>query len=94
MKEEEKSSEREIFIEKVTSKLGNSVKTNEAEEFQAMFPDYGDLFDEEDEAREPFEPEAASPEADEYTPNTFDQYLTAEVLLPRNGEEHKGTVRR
>jgi hypothetical protein len=94
MKEDEKSSERAQFLEKVTGKLGNSTKANESEEFQAMFPDYGDLFEEEDEAREPFEPEAASPEADDYTPDSFDQYLTAEVLLPRNGEEHQGTVRR
>lgn len=26
------------------------------------------------------------PEADEWTPETFDQYLTAEVLLPVRGE--------
>jgi hypothetical protein len=57
-----------------------------------MFPDYEDLFKEEDETREPFEPKATSPEADDYTPDSFDQYLTAEVLLPRNREEHRGTV--
>jgi hypothetical protein len=29
------------------------------------------------------------PEADDFTADTFDQYLTAEVLLPRSGESHR-----
>jgi hypothetical protein len=33
-------------------------------------------------------------EADDYTADAFDAYLTAEVLLPRGGESHRGTVRR
>ena len=42
----------------------------------------------------PVEPEATALEADEHTPDTYDEFLTAEVLLPRGGEQYMGTVRR
>jgi hypothetical protein len=94
MLDPEKKTQREDFTQAVEKRLGNSIKADETEEFQAMFPDYGDLFEEADGSPEPFEPEAEMPETDEYTEEAYDQYLTAEVLLPRNGEEFMGTVRR
>jgi hypothetical protein len=41
---------------------------------------------------EPFEPESSMPEQDDYPdPNTYDQYITAQVLLPRGDTQEKGT---
>jgi hypothetical protein len=47
---------------------------------------FGDHAERGHEVRGPYEADAAMPEADEWTPETFDQYLTAEVLLPVRGE--------
>ena len=52
-----------------------------------------DLF-EDDNTLEPVEPEAAMPEADEYTPEAYDQYLAAELLLEQSGTLQKGVVKR
>jgi len=42
---------------------------------------------------DPEEPEATNPEADEFTPKAYGQYLTAEVmLLPHGGEMEKARV--
>ena len=38
------------------------------------------------------EPEASMPEADDYTPESYDEYLTAEVLLPNMGIVTKAKV--
>ena len=38
------------------------------------------------------EEEATQPEQDDYTPETFDGYLTAEVMIPRGGEVLKAQV--
>jgi hypothetical protein len=60
-----------------------------AEELGALFGPSGDLYDGD---LDPFdeieaaEEAALMPEADEWTPETFDKYLAAEVLLPHGGE--------
>ena len=46
-----------------------------------------------EEVPEPYEPEAAMPEADDYTPEALDQYLTANVVLPHNDTMQKGYAR-
>ena len=38
------------------------------------------------------EPEAAMPEVDDYTPDSVDTYLRAEVVIPRGGTLERGTV--
>ena len=38
------------------------------------------------------EPEAAMPEVDDYTPDSVDTYLKAEVVIPRGGTLERGTV--
>ena len=38
------------------------------------------------------DPGATRLEADDFTPNSYDQYLTAEVLLPHGGELQKAVV--
>jgi hypothetical protein len=52
-----------------------------AEELGMLFGPSGDLYDGD---LDPFA--ALMPEADEWTPETFDKYLAAEVLLPHGGE--------
>jgi hypothetical protein len=60
-----------------------------AEELGMLFGPSGDLYDGD---LDPFdeieaaEEAALMPEADEWTPETFDKYLVAEVLLPHGGE--------
>jgi hypothetical protein len=41
---------------------------------------------------EPAELEASMPEADDFTPESYDEYLTAEVLLPNMGTVTKVKV--
>lgn len=41
---------------------------------------------------EPTEPEAAMPNADEWDPESFDKYISAQVILPSLGSEILGTV--
>ena len=38
------------------------------------------------------EPEAVKPEADEYTSDAYNKYLTAEVFLPLGGVDTKSRV--
>ena len=55
----------------------------------------GDLFEDElgESEAEGTEEVWGNPEADEYTPETYDNYLMVKCLLPRGGEQHKGTVK-
>ena len=41
---------------------------------------------------DPVEPEHSMPDADEWVAEAFDQYIAAEVRLPRNGQEILGQV--
>jgi hypothetical protein len=50
------------------------------------------IFDNDDEAIEPYDTGAIKSDADDYTPEAYDQYLTAEVLLPHGGEAQKARV--
>ena len=45
-----------------------------------------------DAEHDPAEPDAVMPEADDYTPEAYDEYLTAEVLLPNMGTITKAKV--
>jgi len=71
----------------VISKIGDTIKDNDLDDdlrdSWSEVPDY--IFDEE-ETMEREEPEATKPKADDYMPEAYDQYLTAEVLLPHGGE--------
>ena len=77
-----------VLNESIESKIGDS-KTNE-EAFEAVggeYPNNVDLFiDDDDDDEWTQDAEFNHQEADEYTPETFDGYLTASVLLPRGGE--------
>ncbi len=85
------------FDQLVDDKIGDRKKKVEADEFigDGIMPTVpsDDLFDYEDDLElEQAEPEAAMPEVDDYTPDCVDNYLTAEVLLPRGGVLTRGKV--
>jgi hypothetical protein len=56
MNDPEKATQQESFLKGVHKRLGDSLKSEGSEDFQAHFPDYGDLFEEDNEAVEPLEP--------------------------------------
>lgn len=49
-------------------------------------PPNGDNFVDDEEDDDVYEDESTIPDAEEFTPETFDGYLTASVMLPRGGE--------
>ena len=51
---------------------------------------------EEDEERNiaPQDPQADIVGGEEFTPDSFEKYLSTEVMLPKNGQLHRGTVRK
>ena len=48
---------------------------------------------EEDDVDDPMEPEASKADADDFTPEAYDQYLTASLNLPHGGEQVKVMVK-
>jgi hypothetical protein len=79
----------------IHSKIGDSLPDNEVDpELLDLLPSVlDDVFLPEDDAEyEPYEQDAVMPKADDYTPEAYDQYLTAEVLLPNMGNATKGKV--
>jgi hypothetical protein len=62
-------------------------------EIQDLFVNTKDIY--EHDCDEPFEQESSMPEQDKYPDvDTYDQYLTAQVLLPRVDTYEKGTILR
>jgi hypothetical protein len=79
----------------IREKIGDSASEKEIDAaLVGLFPHVPDdvfLQDMEDEL-EPAEPDATMPDADDYTPEAYDEYLTAEVLLPNGGEVTRAKV--
>jgi hypothetical protein len=80
----------EALDKAIDKKIGKFLTDKEvAEELGAVFGPSGDLYDgnlDPFDEIEAAEEAALMPEADEWTPDTFDKYLAAEVLLPHGGE--------
>ena len=80
--------------EGISSKIGYGLKADDINpELMGSTPEVpDDLFDDEDEScLETGDPDADEPE--DFTPECYDEYLTAsKVLLPRGGEASKATV--
>lgn len=75
--------------QKIQEKIGNKVATEaefDIQVFDDIFEGYDADGDQEDSRYSEIE------EADGHTPETMDEYISAEVLLPRDGEMIKGTV--
>ena len=79
----------------IKEKIGDTISEEEVEpDLVGLFPEVpNDIFlPDHDVEFDPAEPEAAMPEADNYTPEKYDKYLTAEVLLPNMGTVTKAKV--
>jgi hypothetical protein len=79
--------------EKIVLKIGNTVKDEEMESgLQDLFPEVPDdiYWDEFGDVTTPGD--STVREADDYDYDAYDEYLTAEVLLPNGGEITKATV--
>jgi hypothetical protein len=79
----------------IREKIGDTLPDEEVNgDLVGLFPEVPDdiFLPDHDMEYDPAEPEAAMPEADDYTPEAYDQYLTAEVLLPNMGSMTKAKV--
>jgi len=79
----------------IKEKIGDTISEEEVEpDLVGLFPEVPDdiFLPDHDVEFDPAEPEAAMPEADDYTPEKYDEYLTAEVLLPNMGTVTKAKV--
>jgi hypothetical protein len=77
----------------IAEKIGNKRPSKEVEQdFNKLHPEIPDDIFLPEKETEPYEPEAAMPEADEYTPETFDKYISAEVMLPVGGDLKRAKV--
>jgi hypothetical protein len=79
----------------IRSKIGDAIPDKEvAEDLVGLFPQVPDnvFLQDLDDKFDPAEPNATMPEADDYTPDTFNEYLTAEVLLPNGGDVTRAKV--
>ena len=81
--------------EEIKSRIGDSLSEEELNpELTGLLPEVPDdiFLPDHDMEHDSPEPEAAAPEADDYTPEAYDEYLTAEVLLPNMGTITKAKV--
>jgi hypothetical protein len=90
--------ETKLLIEEydnaIKEKIGNHRPDDEIE---ADFPNMPQIPDDLFEGDEDYEMDPVAdtvPEADNYTPEQYDQYISAQVLLPRGDEFTRGTVKR
>jgi hypothetical protein len=77
----------------IKAKIGDTLKDAEIDqELLEIMPEIPDDIFLPDQIDEPADADAVMPEADDFTPEAFDEYLTAEVLLPNMGTIVKAKV--
>jgi hypothetical protein len=77
----------------LVNKLGAPVATSKSIEYDVNNPDTKDEVDEtETPYYTPFEPEALMPEADQWDAEAYDQYISAQIILPSKDSQLLGTV--
>ena len=79
----------------IAEKIGNSITDDDMDDaLIGLFPEVPDdvFLPDDDGDHEPFDEADPVPEADDYTPEAYDEYLTAEVLLPNMGTITKAKV--
>ena len=84
-----------LLDEAITARIGNQIKDDKAAHETSYELDEipEGLFDDEEEfIAEPIEPKLSAPKVDEYTSEAYDEYLTAEVVLPHRGELARAKV--
>ena len=81
--------------ERIRSKIGDDLKAGDIDpDLMGSMPEIpDDVFDDEDESVMDTGDMTSSDEGtDDHTPESYDEYLTAQVLLPQGGEAKKATV--
>jgi hypothetical protein len=79
----------------IRDKIGDSIPDDAVNPDLAMLlPNITDdvFLPEDDDKYDPVDPKSVMPEADDYTPESYNEYLTAEVLLPNMGTLTKAKV--
>ena len=80
--------------EKIRQKIGDAIKEIDVDpDLIGDLPEPPDNVFEEDDVDDPIEPEASKTDADDFTPEAYDHYLTASLNLPHGGEQVKATVK-
>ncbi|MFY8201679.1 MAG: hypothetical protein ACOVLE_13465, partial [Pirellula staleyi] len=93
----DKKEEMDALIESINNKIGDK-KTDQdvideiGDGHFARIDIFGDLGDDLNYEDDPVDEELRRSEADDYTPEAFDKYLTAEIVTDRGGEVLRGTV--
>ena len=81
--------------EGITARIGNQINDDKAAHETSYKLDEipEGLFDNEEEfIAKPIEPKLSAPEVDEYTSEAYNEYLTAEVVLPHRGESARAKL--
>lgn len=79
----------------IKEKIGNTLSDEEIDgDLVGIFPEVPDdiILPNHDAEHDPLEADATILEADNYTPETYDKYLTAAVLLPNMGTVTRAKV--
>jgi hypothetical protein len=79
----------------IRDKIGDSIPDDSLDpELAMLLPNVPDdvFLPEDDEEHDPADLESVMPEADDYTPESYNEYLTAAVLLPNMGTLTKAKV--
>ena len=77
----------------IRATIEDTVKDAEFDEvLLEMMPEISEAIFLPDQTDQPADADAVMPEADDYTPEAFDEYLMAEVLLPNMGTIAKAKV--
>ena len=80
--------------EKIRQKIGDAIKEVDVNPYLiGDLPEPPDDVFEEDDVDDPMEPEASKADADDFTPEAYDQHLTASLNLPHGGERVKRIVK-
>jgi len=84
-----------ILEQDIRDKIGDTLKDSEIDPDLKTYlgPDVPDYLFDEEEVVDPEEPESTMPDVDDFTPEAYDQFLTAELLLPHGGEASKARVK-
>jgi hypothetical protein len=93
----DKKEEMDALIESINNKIGDKRTDQDVidelgDGHFARIDIFGDLGDDLNYEDDPVDKELRRSEADDYTPEAFDKYLTAEIVTDRGGEVLRGTV--
>ena len=78
----------------IRQKIGDAINVVDVDpDLIGDLPEPPDDIFEEDDVDDPMEPKASKTDADYFTPEANDQYLTESLNLPHGGEQVKATVK-